>query len=172
MRYCGIPATPFFECAFRTPFGALKAAFSPRGMSSLVFVSESLSFPSVCTVPLEIRSLVDQLQEELALYFQGSLKTFTIPLTAVGTPFQCAVWDALQKIPFGSTATYGTIASRVECYKGARAVGMANHANPCCIVIPCHRVVPAGYSRASRCGGYRYGSEIKAALLAHEQKFL
>src|SRR3954464_10969899 len=37
----------------------------------------------------------DQLKSELAEYFGGERRDFTVPLLTPGTPFQMKVWDAL-----------------------------------------------------------------------------
>ena len=49
--------------------------------------------------------------------------------------------------------------------KAFRAVGMANHANPIFIAIPCHRVIGAGGSLV----GYGGGLGMKQALLELEK---
>lgn len=85
--------------------------------------------------------LIDRMEDELNRYFAGELSEFTTPLEIVGTPFQRMVWDELQRIPFGETISYGTLANRVKRPGAQRAVGQANGANHIAIVIPCHRVV-------------------------------
>jgi len=50
--------------------------------------------------------------------------------------------------------------------KAVRAVARACATNPVCLVVPCHRVVPS----TGGTGGYRWGNERKARLLAREQK--
>ena len=69
----------------------------------------------------------------------------------------------MTSIPYGTTATYGDLASRTgSC---ARAVGQACGANPLPIIVPCHRVVGSqGFGNYS--GGN--GPETKHWLLAHE----
>ena len=89
------------------------------------------------------------------------------PFIRRGTPFQHMVWRVLSRIPFGTTRTYGEIAHELGNAKQARAVGQACNRNPLPLIIPCHRVV----SRAGL-GGFAGGSEIKKALLAHEQAWL
>ena len=74
------------------------------------------------------------------------------------------MWSALQDIPYGQTRSYRDIALAVDCPRGFRAVGMANHNNPIPIFIPCHRVVGANGSLT----GYAGGLELKRALLALE----
>ncbi len=101
---------------------------------------------------------------ELAAYLNGRLQQFTIPLDIKGTPFQLAVWDLLQQIPYGELVTYGEIATQLKKPTAARAVGAAVGANPVPPVIPCHRVV----GKSGRLTGYRGGLDVKAALLRLE----
>jgi AraC family transcriptional regulator of adaptative response/methylated-DNA-[protein]-cysteine methyltransferase len=87
-----------------------------------------------------------------------------LPLDVRGTAFQQRVWQALRKIPAGSTASYAEIARRIGKPKAVRAVAHACGANAVAIAIPCHRVVrnDGGLS------GYRWGVERKRALLERE----
>lgn len=109
-------------------------------------------------------SLLARAGAQLAEYFAGARRAFDLPLAPAGTAFQRRVWDALARIPWGETATYGEIAARVG--SAPRAVGGACGANPIPIVIPCHRVLAGG----GRAGGYSGGAGIatKAALLRLE----
>ena len=110
--------------------------------------------------------LLQEVQRQLTAYFAGMRQDFDLPLAPKGTPFQLAVWQALRTIPYGQTRTYGEIAAAIERPKACRAVGMANHANPIAIVIPCHRVV----GKSGSLTGYAGGLAVKQALLALEQK--
>ena len=105
-----------------------------------------------------------QAVREMGEFFTGKRTAFTFPMEPEGTPFQKAVWDALLKIPYGKTATYGQIALVVGNPKGARAVGMACNRNPLWIAVPCHRVIGAGGSLT----GYALGTGMKAKLLELE----
>ncbi|MFC4303824.1 methylated-DNA--[protein]-cysteine S-methyltransferase [Cohnella boryungensis] len=102
---------------------------------------------------------------QLADYFQGSLQRFTISVDLPGTPFQQAVWDALQRIPYGRTCSYSDIAEAIERPAAVRAVGAAIGANPVLITVPCHRVIGKGGALT----GYRGGMEMKVKLLQLEQ---
>ena len=102
---------------------------------------------------------------ELKLFFAQRLKKFTIPVAPSGTEFQRSVWKALQKIPFGKTASYGDIARQVGKPNAMRAVGAANKRNPICIIIPCHRVIGADGSLT----GFGGGIGRKKYLLALER---
>jgi methylated-DNA-[protein]-cysteine S-methyltransferase len=105
-------------------------------------------------------------RDQLAAYFADGAAGFDLPLSLGGTPFQQRVWAALRAIPAGSTRTYGELAQ--ELGTGPRAVGGACRANPCPIVVPCHRVVAAGGlgGFAGDTSGRRLA--IKRWLLQHE----
>ena len=105
-----------------------------------------------------------EVREQLAAYFAGDLRDFDLPLAPVGTPFQVAVWEALRRVPYGRTCTYGELAAAVGRPSAVRAVGAANGRNPLSVVVPCHRVVGAGGVLT----GYAGGLERKAFLLALE----
>jgi AraC family transcriptional regulator of adaptative response/methylated-DNA-[protein]-cysteine methyltransferase len=87
-----------------------------------------------------------------------------LPLDLRGTAFQQRVWEALQKIPAGSTVSYSEIAERIGAPKAVRAVAQACASNKIAVAIPCHRVV----RNDGTISGYRWGVERKRALLARE----
>ena len=91
-------------------------------------------------------------------------KGLDLPLDVRGTAFQQRVWQALQKIPVGTTATYTEIAKRINAPKAVRAVAGACAANVLAVAIPCHRVVRGDGGLA----GYRWGLERKRVLLKRE----
>ncbi len=101
---------------------------------------------------------------EIDEYLRGIRKRFTFAVSLKGTPFQQAVWRALLKIPYGTTATYGNIAARIGKPKATRAVGMACNRNPLLLAVPCHRVVGAG----GKLTGFAAGVERKKFLLKLE----
>jgi methylated-DNA-[protein]-cysteine S-methyltransferase len=103
-------------------------------------------------------------RRQLALYFEGELTQFDLPLAAAGTPFQQQVWEALKAIPYGVTLSYGEVARRIGMPSASRAVGMANGRNPIGIIVPCHRVIGA----SGKLTGYGGGLPRKQALLAFE----
>jgi methylated-DNA-[protein]-cysteine S-methyltransferase len=105
-----------------------------------------------------------RVQAQLLEYFSGARRTFELPLAPQGTPFQLRVWRALCTIPYGETLSYGELARRLGLAAGARAVGLANGANPLPIVVPCHRVIGADGTLT----GFGGGLHIKRSLLALE----
>jgi len=88
-----------------------------------------------------------------------------LPLDIKGTAFQHRVWEALRRIPAGTTASYTEIAKAIGAPKSVRAVAGACAANKLAVAIPCHRVVRGDGSLS----GYRWGVERKRALLAREK---
>ena len=107
--------------------------------------------------------------EQLRAYFARELTEFDLPLAPAGTLFQLAVWEQLQKVGYGETASYGEIAHRLGRTNAAsRAVGLANGRNPIPIVIPCHRIIGS----TGTLTGYAGGLERKQVLLQLEQEAL
>lgn len=101
----------------------------------------------------------------LLSYFSGELNAIAdVPVATGGTEFQRRVWLALREIPAGKTISYGALAVRLGQPQAARAVGLANGANPVGIIVPCHRVIGSDGSLT----GYGGGVERKRWLLAHE----
>ena len=108
--------------------------------------------------------LHDEVERQLAAYFDGQLREFSLPLETPGTPFQQSVWRALCDIPYGTTCSYGQLAERIGSPGAQRAVGAANGANRVAIVVPCHRVIESGGGLR----GYGGGLERKQFLLQLE----
>jgi methylated-DNA-[protein]-cysteine S-methyltransferase len=102
----------------------------------------------------------------LERYFVGELEALAdVETLTNGTEFQKLVWAELRRIPVGETISYGTLAGRIGRPAAARAVGMANGANPIPIVVPCHRVIGAN----DKLVGFGGGLERKRWLLGHER---
>src|SRR5262245_55535863 len=81
-------------------------------------------------------SLAD-VRAQLDAYFAGALEHFDVPHTDRGTPFQQRVWTEVDAIPYGSTVTYGELATRVGVGRDRiRAVAAAVGANPLLVVRP------------------------------------
>lgn len=100
-----------------------------------------------------VTPVLSLVQKELQAYFEGTLTTFTLPLSPYGTPFQKRTWLALTKVPYGTTQSYAEIARALNQPTAFRAVANANGVNPIAIVIPCHRIIK---SSGDLCG-YRGG---------------
>jgi AraC family transcriptional regulator of adaptative response/methylated-DNA-[protein]-cysteine methyltransferase len=89
-----------------------------------------------------------------------------VPLDVRATAFQWRVWTALRAIPPGHTRTYAELARELGMPQGARAVARACASNPVAVLVPCHRIVRTD----GELGGYRWGLDRKAKLLARERQ--
>lgn len=99
-------------------------------------------------------------------YIEQPRGVLDLPLDVQGTVFQHRVWQALQAIPAGETASYTKIAERIGQPQAWRAVAHACAGNPVAVAIPCHRAVRVNGDLA----GYRWGIARKAELLRRENK--
>jgi AraC family transcriptional regulator of adaptative response/methylated-DNA-[protein]-cysteine methyltransferase len=157
-----------------SPLGPLLAAANDEGVCLLEFTERRMleaQFATLrrrfgCALIPGTNALLDQLKTELTCYFAGERKEFTVPLRYPGTDFQTRVWDALRRIPYGTTWSYEELARAVGTPKGSRAVGRANGLNRIAILIPCHRVV----NKDGNLGGYGGGLWRKQFLLDLERK--
>jgi methylated-DNA-[protein]-cysteine S-methyltransferase len=146
-----------------TPLGVMLA--TTDGVALL-----ALDFDRPQTIPARpdaaAARVLDDVGRWLDRYFAAIDEPFPHPLQPAGTPFQRAVWEALQAIRYGTTASYGDIARRIGRPSAVRAVGAANARNPIAIVIPCHRVIGTDGTLT----GYAGGLARKQALLALERR--
>jgi methylated-DNA-[protein]-cysteine S-methyltransferase len=119
------------RCTIETPLGPVAVTWDGRGLLGVDLEPEA-GLRGEDEPAAAIR-------EQLEAYFTDPAAPFDLPLALGGTGFQMRVWQALRSIPAGTTVTYGGLAERLA--SGPRAVGAACRANPCPIVVPCHRVV-------------------------------
>ena len=123
------------------------APFGPMAVTPMAATQENMpqeNMPDVLTEAIA----------QLRTYFDGELREFDVPMAPEGTEFQRRVWRELRTIPYGTTASYGEIATRMDLSTGAaRAVGLANAHNPIPIIVPCHRVIGADGSLTGYAGG-------------------
>jgi AraC family transcriptional regulator of adaptative response/methylated-DNA-[protein]-cysteine methyltransferase len=154
------------ECSL----GSILVAQSARGVCSILIGEDPAQLTQDLWHRFPKAKLVASVngQEELVAQVAGLIEKpgtrLDLPLDVRGTAFQQLVWDALQRIPAGSTATYTDIARQIGMSGAARAVAQACGANVLAVAIPCHRVIRNDGSLS----GYRWGVERKRALLARE----
>ncbi len=146
-----------------TPVGFLGIRLSGGQLVGIDFAPPSTS---VDAAPDRI---AHEVLDQLVHYFEDSAWRFDLSLAMRGTSFQRRVWQALCRIPSGSTRSYGELAR--ELGSSARAVGGACRRNPIPIVVPCHRVIAAD-GGAGGFMGQRDGDAlaIKMWLLDHERR--
>lgn len=182
------PPLPALECAahgrasgrdpieatlVQTPLGPMVAAAVQQGLCLLEFSDQQRLQAQLQTVARRLKlDLIPgdhphlrHLRQELAAYFEGRLRFFTVPLFLPGTPFQEAVWGELQRIPYGATTCYEVLAERIGKPAAVRAVGHANGMNPVSILVPCHRVL----NKNGHLCGYGGGLWRKRLLLELER---
>ncbi len=160
-----------------TPVGPMRVLASETGLCALEFYNEGRMARLDSRLArwfdrLEIaegtNTVIEQTRRWLAAYFAGTDADISVlPLDMRGAPFERTVWEVLRRIPPGATTTYGAIAKQMGVPGAARAVGMANGANPCAIIVPCHRVVGANGTLT----GYGGGLDCKHWLLEHERRW-
>ena len=109
--------------------------------------------------------LSDEAAAQVRAYLDGARRAFDLPLDLRGTDFQRSVWEAVRRIPYGQTRTYGEIATAAGRPGAARAAGAAVGRNPVWLAVPCHRVV----GKDGALTGYAGGLARKEFLLALER---
>ena len=149
----------------KSPVGALTLVASDKGLVAILWPKDD---PKRVRLPELTRDddhpVLRKAEKELAEYFAGKRKRFTVKLDFAGTDFQKKVWQALLEIPFGETRSYGQIARKLGKPNAMRAVGAANGRNPISIIAPCHRVIGANGALT----GFAGGLKAKETLLALE----
>ena len=146
------------QAYIKTPLGITCITGDAAGVTKISVLEEDV--PPSEIIPEDLQQAVNQLKE----YFGGSRNSFDFKLNPIGTDFQKRVWEALLKIPFGTTTSYQALSIQLGDVKAIRAVASANGKNPLWIVVPCHRVIGSDGSLT----GYAGGLWRKKWLLEHE----
>jgi methylated-DNA-[protein]-cysteine S-methyltransferase len=117
-------------------------------------------------LPEKSNALLQRAVRQLAEYFDGSRRTFALPLAFTGTAFQRSVWQRMARLHWGECLSYGALAVESGHPGANRAVGAAVAANPIPLIVGCHRVL----SSTGRVIGYTRGDGVptKLWLLEHE----
>ena len=152
---------------YHSPLGTLYLEADSKGITKTTFdipvTNDRIYYNTNSNDPILTKAT-----QWLNSYFKGKDPGIIPPLHPQGTSFQRRTWQLVTGIPYGYTASYGTIAEQLAAEKGifkmsAQAVGGAVKRNPIAIFIPCHRVVAA-----NGIGGYFSHIERKIALLTLE----
>jgi AraC family transcriptional regulator of adaptative response/methylated-DNA-[protein]-cysteine methyltransferase len=170
----GRDAEPVSVRRLLSPLGPLVVAATESALALLEFADRRMLEKQVDTLARRLggvavprtNPILERTEDELARYFDGALREFTIPLHAPGTPFQEAVWRVLRTIPYGRTRSYLEQARLIGRPSAVRAVARANGDNRIAIIIPCHRVVGAD----GKLTGYGGGLWRKKFLLDLERR--
>ncbi len=157
-----------------TPLGPMLAIANDNGLYVLDFVNRRglereitrLRTRAKCVVVPGVHRHLDHAASEIAEYYAGQRRQFSLTLAERGTDFQRAVWAQLLAIPPGETRSYAAIAKAIGQPTAVRAVARANGDNYRAIVIPCHRVIGSDGALT----GYGGGLARKQWLLDHEAR--
>lgn len=156
---------------FATPIGIVLAAVTGRGLCAVRIGDDADELVRDLEAELPAAELTDpdddvglrRVVDVLSLLAEGRAAD-PLPLDVQGTAFQAEVWEAISRIPSGTTVTYAELAAAIGRPTSVRAVANAVGANRVALAVPCHRVVRTDGSG----GGYRWGPHRKQALLAAE----
>jgi len=152
-----------YKAYYKTPIGYAEITANERAILSVSLVTQPRKKGAMNLDEVNCGVLTKCLKE-LDEYFKGERKQFSVKLEKEGTDFQKNVWNELEKIPFGTTASYEDVAVKIGNKKAVRAVGLANSKNPHWIIVPCHRVI----GKNKKLVGYAGGLDRKEWLLNHE----
>jgi AraC family transcriptional regulator of adaptative response/methylated-DNA-[protein]-cysteine methyltransferase len=156
-----------------TPLGPMLAGATSEGVCILEFINRVKLEKEIIDLQKLLNAVMlpgqnphlDQLENELAEYFDGKRKAFSVPLHTPGNEFSQTVWKTLQEIPYGQTCSYKQQADRMNNPKAIRAIASTNGRNRLAIIIPCHRVIGSNGTMT----GYAAGIEKKKWLLKFER---
>lgn len=151
--------------------GRLVLAATSRGLVACSFESENSVFEQltrhVGTFIGPDAARLDPVRRELDAFFSGRLRAFATRVDlALATPFARTVLQKVLAVPYGTTTTLAEIGALIGRPRALRAVGNAVHANPVCVVVPSHRVVPED----GELGDYPGGQAAKQHLLTIERR--
>lgn len=167
----GAIAAPIRYTCADSPLGRMLVAATDKGICAIQFASSDGELEQGLRheFPFAARrrddSALRTCARDLLRQMRGEKLDSSLPLDIQATAFQRRVWTYLQKIPFGTTRSYGAVAKAIGRPEAARAVARACATNPVAVAIPCHRVV----REDGNMGGYRWGIGRKKALLELEQ---
>ncbi|MDO6706605.1 methylated-DNA--[protein]-cysteine S-methyltransferase [Photobacterium sp. 1_MG-2023] len=130
-------ATMYYDL-IQTELGVIYLQADLQGLKLLSFASDGYQPPPCWNYhPEKMHEYTLQVKE----YLCGQRQQFSLSLAPEGTPFQRSVWQAIQHIPYGKTATYHSLAVQLGNKKAQQAIALAKNVNPIPLVIPCHRVI-------------------------------
>ena len=153
-----------YTTSMNSPVGLLHLFADDQALRQIVFPARIDDSPEAEPAPPD-HALLKRAVSQLSEYFSGKRTDFDLPLAATGTPFQQTVWQLIGQIKYGSSQTYGQLATLLGNPNKARAVGGAANKNPLPLLIPCHRVLGASGSLT----GFAGGLKVKQFLLNLEK---
>lgn len=152
-----------------TPVGPIGLAATVRGVSCIGLRGSVAAAPGAQDESVAARAMLDDARGRLLAWFTGDPGALAsvgldVPGLADGEDFRARALRALRQVPWGATITYGQLAELAGSPRAARAAGTVCSSNPVPLIIPCHRIVPAG----GGLGNYGGGAAMKRWLLERE----
>jgi methylated-DNA-[protein]-cysteine S-methyltransferase len=160
---------------FDTPIGRCGIAWSERGIvaaqlpeaddgATRARLARRVGVAAVATPPPDVQRAIERIRALLS-GAKDDLADIALDLAAV-PDFNREVYAIARTVLPGETCTYGDIAKRLGDLTLSRAVGQAMGQNPFPPIVPCHRVLAAGW----KTGGFSApgGVETKLKMLAIE----
>jgi O-6-methylguanine DNA methyltransferase len=140
-------------------------SFAATEKNAIAGLLDGLPFNVPFQVFREPSVLPDRVLATVKNIYDGKDATQNFQLAMEHLPaYTRRVLETMSAIPVGYVATYGSVAKAAG--RGARAVGNVMARNPFAPVVPCHRVVSAGFGL----GGYGGGLDVKRAFLVREKR--
>ncbi|MCG3166607.1 MAG: Methylated-DNA--protein-cysteine methyltransferase [Bacteroidia bacterium] len=148
-----------YRAYFKSPLGLLVITANEKAITGLHFAENKEEKEKK-------NEVINDCLQQLTEYFNRERFSFKLRLQQEGTELQQRVWNELQKIPYGMTMSYLTMARKIKNRTLSRAVGNASGKNNIAIIVPCHRLVGSNGSLT----GYSGGIENKKWLLEFEKE--
>lgn len=153
----------------RSSLGTIFVAISRKGVAAIVLADNPRPlrdwFPKSEFVTAT--SADEVIVAQITAHIDDPTQPLRFKLDLRGTPFQNKVWNAVRKIPAGTTLTYADIAKKIGAPRAMRAVGSSCAKCRHWFAVPCHRVIAGGNPNAAR-----PGSDRRAELLNREMALL
>ncbi len=145
--------------SFPTSIGRLTAVEYNGLLTRILFANHTPG-----NMPQGESPVLIEAERQITDYLSGKRRDFDLPLDIRCSGFRKDVMDAMARIPYGTTVTYGELAEMSGHPNAARAVGNVCKTNPLPLIYPCHRVVPS----TGGIGAYGGTPKVKEYLLRIE----
>ncbi|MBH15762.1 MAG: cysteine methyltransferase [Gemmatimonadetes bacterium] len=150
-----------------TPLGNIRIWAGAHGIKKLAF--EDANRQETNKVTTIENELIHDAIKQLGQYLSGGLKRFDLPLDLSNcTPFQQDVFQEIQKIPYGQTLSYKSLADSLDKPQASRSVGQALKVNPIPVIVPCHRIIRSNGTLGGYSGNSAANLKKKKTLLQIE----
>ncbi|WP_035616804.1 methylated-DNA--[protein]-cysteine S-methyltransferase [Hyphomonas johnsonii] len=161
---------------FDTAIGACGLAWTDAGIISVQLPEASEAATEARLGRTCAAAWTDALPRDIAAcgegmqrYFSGEAVDFsdvTLDTRRINA-FRASVYDALRKVMWGETTSYGALARDIGDPGAARAIGAVMGKNPWPLVVPCHRVLAA----SGKIGGFSaFGGRATKRLMLQLEK--